>query len=498
MTLIKSILLGSAAGIVAVASAQAADLPTRKAAPVEYVRICNVGGITGWTLPGSDTCVKFSGYITAQFEGGNLNTQYSWGHSADALLAAQNDFIPQNPAVINALTAITTGTPSGVPYDTRATQRVLLAASAPQFNTTFFRPNFGWTTRANFGFDIASNTAYGPLIGHFDINAENGNGFDNTGTGAYINRAYVQWAGITAGKANSFFSFFGGGEAWANLFSPDQQGFNQPDLLAYTATFGGGFSATIAAQSPGSNGFSGAGTDFAIAGNSTYLGQSWPDFVAALRVDQGWGAAQISGVAHHVHVTDGVAGVGPGGLGNVQNDWGWGILGGLKINVPSFGPGDNFQIQGVYTQNAIWYSGIPDGMWGENGAVNGNGLPMVVGDTFSNGDGTWGRPTAWSIATTFEHHFGPTFSFDPEFAYAQLHWNGLAVGSGVPANAESWIVGGVFHWDPVPHLDFELEILYQNTHQSTPAGGANLAPGVASFPSTSDGVAGRFEVTRDF
>ena len=41
MTLIKSILLGSAAGIVAVATAQAADLPTRKAAPVEYVRVCS-------------------------------------------------------------------------------------------------------------------------------------------------------------------------------------------------------------------------------------------------------------------------------------------------------------------------------------------------------------------------------------------------------------------------------------------------------------------------
>ncbi len=78
MTLIKGILLGSAAGIVAVASAQAADLPTRKAAPVvQYVRICNVGGITGWTLPGSDTCVKLSGYITAQFMGGNLLTHYN-------------------------------------------------------------------------------------------------------------------------------------------------------------------------------------------------------------------------------------------------------------------------------------------------------------------------------------------------------------------------------------------------------------------------------------
>ena len=85
MTLIKSLLLGSAAGIVAVASAQAADLPTRKAAPVEYVKVCNVGGITGWTLPGSDTCVKFSGYITAQFEGGNLNTQYNFGSINSAI-----------------------------------------------------------------------------------------------------------------------------------------------------------------------------------------------------------------------------------------------------------------------------------------------------------------------------------------------------------------------------------------------------------------------------
>ena len=77
MTLIKSLLLGSAAGIVAVASAQAADLPTRKAAPVEYVRVCNVGGITGWTLPGSDTCVKFSGYMTAHFIGGNISNQFN-------------------------------------------------------------------------------------------------------------------------------------------------------------------------------------------------------------------------------------------------------------------------------------------------------------------------------------------------------------------------------------------------------------------------------------
>ena len=95
MTLIKSLLLGSAAGIVAVATAQAADLPTRKAAPVEYVRVCNVGGITGWTLPGSDTCVKFSGYMTAHFIGGNIANQYnSAGAITTALSAAVDPFAP--------------------------------------------------------------------------------------------------------------------------------------------------------------------------------------------------------------------------------------------------------------------------------------------------------------------------------------------------------------------------------------------------------------------
>src|SRR5271169_820834 len=77
MTLMKSLLLGSAAGIVGIASAQAADLPTRKGAPAaEYVRICSitVNGtpVVGWLLPGSDTCFKLTGYVTAQVEGGNL------------------------------------------------------------------------------------------------------------------------------------------------------------------------------------------------------------------------------------------------------------------------------------------------------------------------------------------------------------------------------------------------------------------------------------------
>ena len=56
----------AAAGLIATGSAQAADLPTRKAAPVEYVRICAAYGPGFFYIPGTDTCIKIGG--RARFE----------------------------------------------------------------------------------------------------------------------------------------------------------------------------------------------------------------------------------------------------------------------------------------------------------------------------------------------------------------------------------------------------------------------------------------------
>ena len=66
MKMVKSLLLGSAAGVVAVAVAQAADLPV-KATPVQYVKICTLYGDGFYYIPGSDTCIRFSGYIRADY-----------------------------------------------------------------------------------------------------------------------------------------------------------------------------------------------------------------------------------------------------------------------------------------------------------------------------------------------------------------------------------------------------------------------------------------------
>ena len=75
MKMVKSLLLGSAAGLVAVAGAQAADLPV-KAKPVEYVRVCSLYGAGFWYVPGTDTCLKIGSYVRVQTawnaEGGGI------------------------------------------------------------------------------------------------------------------------------------------------------------------------------------------------------------------------------------------------------------------------------------------------------------------------------------------------------------------------------------------------------------------------------------------
>ena len=61
MKMVKSLLLGTAAGLIAVGGAQAADLPV-KAKAVEYVKICSLYGAGFYYMPGTDTCIKLGGY----------------------------------------------------------------------------------------------------------------------------------------------------------------------------------------------------------------------------------------------------------------------------------------------------------------------------------------------------------------------------------------------------------------------------------------------------
>ena len=74
MKLVKSLMFGSAAGLVVMSGAQAADLPV-KAKAVEYVKICSLYGAGFYYIPGTDTCIKLGGYLRAEIVG-NSNNDY--------------------------------------------------------------------------------------------------------------------------------------------------------------------------------------------------------------------------------------------------------------------------------------------------------------------------------------------------------------------------------------------------------------------------------------
>ena len=69
---IKSLLLGSAAALVAVTGARAADaVVVAEPEPVEYVRVCDAYGAGFFYIPGTETCLKISGYLRYDAQAGD-------------------------------------------------------------------------------------------------------------------------------------------------------------------------------------------------------------------------------------------------------------------------------------------------------------------------------------------------------------------------------------------------------------------------------------------
>ena len=57
-------LVASAAVLAAVSSARAADaVVATEPEPMEYVRVCDTYGVGFYYIPGTETCLKVSGYV---------------------------------------------------------------------------------------------------------------------------------------------------------------------------------------------------------------------------------------------------------------------------------------------------------------------------------------------------------------------------------------------------------------------------------------------------
>ena len=203
MKMVKSLLLGSAAGLVAVAGAQAADLPV-KAKPVEYVKVCSLYGAGYYYMPGTDICIKLGGYVRWQFTA--------------------------NPGA-----SITAGPFSG----------------AGGLNNRATSLETAQRTRALITVDTRQQTAYGTLRTYILLGySQDSTAPESTSPAVYMTRGFIQIAGFTFGKATSFFDVVPGASFAYNagmFFHPDT-GDAGKMLAAYTAQFGNGLSGTIALE----------------------------------------------------------------------------------------------------------------------------------------------------------------------------------------------------------------------------------------------------------
>ena len=98
---IKSLLLGSAAALAAVSGAQAADaIIAAEPEPLEYVRVCDAFGTGFFYIPGTETCLKFDGYIRFQTDfGRNKSGTSDW----DSFTRAQFNIDTRTDTELGAL-----------------------------------------------------------------------------------------------------------------------------------------------------------------------------------------------------------------------------------------------------------------------------------------------------------------------------------------------------------------------------------------------------------
>ncbi len=449
--------LGSVAGLFAITVATAADLPV-KAKAVQYVKICSLYGAGYYYIPGTDTCIKLSGYMRADVNiNGGAYDKPGWDQT-DGQGTKSRDHETFSTRVRTELQ-----------IDTRtATEYGVLR--------TYANPRFQFTTPAA----------------------------PDTGV-ITLDYAFVQFAGFTLGKAVSGFQTPWGSSGANSLTSFLIGGYdniNGITQLAYTWQFGNGVSAQLGVEDnrtinraqllnasltqPATGVFTGAFTN-------SYGGNAAPDIVGNVRIDNAAFTAQLSAAAHDIHAT---YYAGPGGAAPVETNghpsdvWGFAVLGGLQLkNLPT-GAGDKLSLDVSYVNGASKYliggvtgtafdsfSGGPTNFPGsyQNMAV----LSLLDG-VYTTGSKIE-KTTGWGFRGGFLHNWSPNWETGVFGSYSRIEYNANATaafcavftalspksnGFTCNPNFSIWQVGSRTAWTPVRNLTFSVEVLYTTLDQS--------------------------------
>ncbi|MGN8022585.1 porin [Phyllobacterium sp. 22229] len=231
---IKSLLLGSAAALIAVSGARAADaVVVAEPEAVEYVKVCDAYGAGFFYIPGTETCLKIGGYLRADVQGGD--SVYTGGH-------------------VNQ-------------------------GSDPNGDGTY-----DFLTRATIRFDARTETELGTLRSYIETRFNYRNGSNGTS----IPQAFIELGGFRIGVADEIFGSWVGYAG--DIINDDVIQYNSfaSNQVSYTYTGGNGFSAIIAAEQGEAETLNGQSYDYRI---DDYM----PHALIGAKWEQSWG--KISGIA---------------------------------------------------------------------------------------------------------------------------------------------------------------------------------------------------------
>ena len=398
MRLSTALLLPFAA-LVGAPAAMAADLPVAPE-PVDYVRVCDAYGTGFFYIPGSDTCLRISGAIRAEYRFNDMGDHgNSWDDRSD--------------------------------------------------NGTSSR------ARAYLYMDSRTNTEYGLLRTYMETYFTQDSGADEATT---LNKAFVQFGNFTFGKTQSFWDFWTGYAFGANTYMYSDQ---KTWAAAYTAAFGNGLSGTLSVEDGTyrRTDLNASGTFASTSSTDTigYAGHRFPDVVANLRMDQGWGSAQIMAAIHETRFA----------AAYDDSSLGWAIGGGVELNAPIMNYKDKVVLQAAYADGASSYV--------QNGWADG------ITDAVYNG-GKVKNTRTWGVMGGLNHNWNSNWETNIEGGYATAD---ASLGGQLDFN--QWNANANVVWKPVAGLSIGAELEYQDVDYDS-----------ASSLQDKDSVSGLVRVQRKF
>ena len=390
------------------------------------MKICSLYGAGFYYIPGTDPCIKVGGYV---------RTQMMYGVNGNS-----------------------TNGPMATNVNSRAT-------------TDFGTRNRGYITA-----DARSQTEYGTLRSYIAVGLSGDTAANATagvvpatGSAFNANRAFIQFAGFTAGRSQSFYDFMGypavsyfGGSVWTPGGADTGDGGKQ--VFAYTAQLGNGISATLSAEDKRRGGTFQAltATTTATTAGTGSVGDKMPDFVGNLRIDQAWGAAQVMGVVHDASAQYYSATQ----LTHPSNVYGYAIGAGLRLNAPMLGAGDYVQAQFNWTKGAIGYAmAAGTNLYAGNANSSSQGFGLVT-DAMYTTSGDVQLTTAWSVGASYEHNWNTKWKTSAYGGYTKVDYNDTATAyfstftAGANPDFATWQVGSRTAWAPVNNLEVGLDVMY--------------------------------------